>query len=73
MFAKPDALVPLSKEPQQVNQKLNRHDNFIKSTLLLENSVVRTKSVCIYVFHVWHKVSSQKVTSEYMSSAFSIL
>jgi hypothetical protein len=45
MFAKPDALVTLSKAPQQIIPKLNCHDNFIKSTLLLENSVVRTHSV----------------------------
>jgi len=65
MFAKPDAHVTLSKAPQQIITKLNCHDNFIKSaSLLLQSSVVRTRSVRIYVFHVLLKISSQKVTSE---------
>ena len=74
MFAKPDALVTLSKAPQQIIPELNCHDNFIKlASLLLQNSVVRTRSVRTYVFHVLLKISSQKVTSEYMSSGFSII
>jgi hypothetical protein len=73
MFAKPDALVTLSKAHQQIIPKPNCHDSFIKANLLLESSVVRTRSVRIYVFHVLLRISSLKVTSEYMSSAFSVI
>jgi len=74
MFGKLDAHVTLSKAPQQMIPKLNCHHSFIKSaSLLLQSSVVRTQSVRIYVFHMLLKISSQKVISEYMSSAFSII
>ena len=74
MFAKPDAHVTLSKTPQQIIPKLNSHYSFIKSaSLLLQSSVFHTRCVRIYVFHVLLKISSQKATSEHMSSAFSII
>ena len=74
MFAKPNAPVTLSKTPHQIIPKLYFYSNFIKSTsLLLENSVLRSLIVHIHVIRVVLKITSQTVISEYMSGAFSVI